>query len=647
MKRWNIHKIFLYSHHEEMNKIEFDLEDVNIITGDSQTGKSAIPEILDYLMGSSECHIPSYVRSCLSWVGILWVKDSTKFALFRKIPKLGKKSSQKVYFDIGMDLKIPSKASEIKRKTNLKSALNQFERLLGIGDIKTTESFNNNNITKRITVRNTMPYLIQDDDVVISKNTLLRGANETDKIQSILQSLPYFFGVIDEHTLEKELEFNQVKKQIERMENRVEINKKLLNNGNQKALSLVQEAAQLGLCDISDTVFYSELEIKSLLNDVLQWDLTQESIEREDKLPDLHNLLVIKQTKIIDIKNKIRAARNKLNVADDFNNTVYKQKRKLEIINIFKKPNDPHICPLCSNELNNEVKIVSTINELVNKVKGDLGSVERDRPKLDAYIQNLQKELYETESEVENLKIKIETLVKENEQVENKLNILERRYRTLGRISLYMETIGDENSNSINKDYENLEKLRKKFELLQDEVNIEGKIEALHNVERRLSSIATNIISKLPFENRYKDCPVFINLRNLNVGVSLPTHSENMRDVGSDENYLSLHVALLLAMHRHFAQLNNPVPGVLLFDQLSRPYFPPDKEPDEVELDNERSSLLTFFETLFDEVDRGESLQIIVLEHAYFKNHERYKSSVKYRWKKGQSGLIPKGWPEV
>nr|WP_276576176.1 DUF3732 domain-containing protein [Bacillus sp. CCB-MMP212] len=210
-----------------------------------------------------------------------------------------------------------------------------------------------------------------------------------------------------------------------------------------------------------------------------------------------------------------------------------------------------------------------------------------------------------------------------------------------------METIGDENSNSTNKDYENLEKLRNKFELLQDEVNIEGKIEALHNVERRLSSIATNIISKLPFENRYKDCPVFINLRNLNVGVSLPTHSENMRDVGSDENYLSLHVALLLAMHRHFAQLNNPVPGVLLFDQLSRPYFPPDKEPDEVELDNERSSLLTFFETLFDEVDRGESLQIIVLEHAYFKNHERYKSSVKYRWKKGQSGLIPKGWPEV
>ncbi|WP_423806874.1 DUF3732 domain-containing protein [Peribacillus frigoritolerans] len=69
-----------------------------------------------------------------------------------------------------------------------------------------------------------------------------------------------------------------------------------------------------------------------------------------------------------------------------------------------------------------------------------------------------------------------------------------------------------------------------------------------------------------------------------------------MRDVGPDENYLK-HVSCLLAMHRQFAQLNTPVLGVILFDQLSRPFFPPGKKPEEFQLDTERSTLLTFFET--------------------------------------------------
>ncbi|WP_181022655.1 DUF3732 domain-containing protein [Brevibacillus laterosporus] len=179
-------------------------------------------------------------------------------------------------------------------------------------------------------------------------------------------------------------------------------------------------------------------------------------------------------------------------------------------------------------------------------------------------------------------------------------------------------------------------------------MNLDAKKEALENIERRISSIATEIISRFPFEKRYKDCPVYLNFKDLKVGISLPTRFESMRDVGSDENYLCLHVSVMLALHRHFALLERPVPGVLFFDQLSRPYFPPDQEPNEIELEDndERASLLSFFDMLFDEVERGESLQIIVLEHAYFKNNDRYKEAVQYRWKKNVEGLIPYGWPE-
>lgn len=311
MKRWNIKKILLYSHDEKMRELDFDLEEVNIITGDSRTGKSAIPEIIDYVMGSSKCHIPSYVRSCLSWVGILWVKDETSFSIFRKIPSFGKKSSQDIYFDMGSNNKIPKRASELKKITNLEGGLGQFERLLGIGDAR-TESFGKSFETKRVTIRNTMPYILQDDDVIISKNTLLRGTNEVEKKQSILESIPYFFGIVDESSLEQEIEFKRLSKQIERIEKKLNTNKTLMSHEEPRAIRLIQEASQLGLCDpfIIDKG-YTDCEIEGYLKSILSWDIKQDAEVKEDQLPELHNLLAEEQTKILELKNKIRSAQKK------------------------------------------------------------------------------------------------------------------------------------------------------------------------------------------------------------------------------------------------------------------------------------------------------------------------------------------------
>ncbi|WP_269411370.1 DUF3732 domain-containing protein [Lentibacillus daqui] len=650
MKRWNIKKILLYSHNEKMKELEFNLEDVTIITGESRTGKSAIPEIIDYVMGASECHIPSFVRGCLSWVGILWVKGDTEFSIFRKIPKIGWKSSGDIYFEIGKNIEIPAKSSELSKTTNVEGGLAQFERLLGIGDAR-TESFGTKLESKRISIRNTIPYLLQDDDVIISKNTLLRGTNDERK-QSVIESLPYFLGIVDEDTLSKELEFKKITRQINRIEKEVKANEAIIFGDSNKALNLVQEAIQLGLIDNEENIDeWDNDELLKKLAAVANWNITVESKINEDLLPNLYTQLTNEQSKVIEIKNKLRKAKQQILAAEEFDGTVNQQKRKLEVINLFKKPHDPNTCPLCQSELNNPSKPVSTIKNLMVKTQNDLRSLEKDRPRLDNYINILTQDLERKEVLIKSIKDKIGVLVKENEQTENNLDLFQRRNRTIGRISLYLESKEALDSNNQNKNQDFLDRLNKRLEELEEEVNFENKLNNLENVERRISSIATNIIFNLPFEERYEDCPVYINLKNLDVGVSLPTHSESMRDVGSDENYLSLHVSLMLALHRHFASLNRPVPGVLLFDQLSRPYFPPDEEPNEVEIDDinengERNSLLKYFEALFDEVDRNESLQIIIIEHAYFKNHERYKKSVKYRWKKKESGLIPEDWPE-
>src|SRR4051794_529312 len=50
----------------------FDLSSVNVITGASKTGKSAIVPIIDYCLGAEKCAIPvGVIRERCEWFGVL------------------------------------------------------------------------------------------------------------------------------------------------------------------------------------------------------------------------------------------------------------------------------------------------------------------------------------------------------------------------------------------------------------------------------------------------------------------------------------------------------------------------------------------------------------------------------------------------
>jgi len=62
LSRWNILKIAFYGTGGRRREIDFDPDTVNVITGASGTGKSAIIDAIDYCLGSSKCSLPYFVR---------------------------------------------------------------------------------------------------------------------------------------------------------------------------------------------------------------------------------------------------------------------------------------------------------------------------------------------------------------------------------------------------------------------------------------------------------------------------------------------------------------------------------------------------------------------------------------------------------
>src|ERR1035437_7717818 len=96
MSRWQIKAIYLFSHDSRRRDIYFDLNSVNIVTGSSGSGKSALCEILDYCVGSSSCHIPGIVRDATSWVAILLSNGKTEAFIARREPPPDQLSTDEV-----------------------------------------------------------------------------------------------------------------------------------------------------------------------------------------------------------------------------------------------------------------------------------------------------------------------------------------------------------------------------------------------------------------------------------------------------------------------------------------------------------------------------------------------------------------------
>lgn len=87
--KFAINSIILWPRKQEYSPriLSFKSGVVNIITGASRTGKSAIIPIIDYCLGSDKCTIPvDVIRNACSWFGVLFDMKGEQILLCRREP---------------------------------------------------------------------------------------------------------------------------------------------------------------------------------------------------------------------------------------------------------------------------------------------------------------------------------------------------------------------------------------------------------------------------------------------------------------------------------------------------------------------------------------------------------------------------------
>lgn len=97
--------IILYSTAGDRRVLEFTTGALNVVTGESKTGKSALLDIVEYCLGRDTMQMPvGPITSTVSWYAALFDLDGGRAFVARPAPQAGKASTQRAMLEFGADL---------------------------------------------------------------------------------------------------------------------------------------------------------------------------------------------------------------------------------------------------------------------------------------------------------------------------------------------------------------------------------------------------------------------------------------------------------------------------------------------------------------------------------------------------------------
>ncbi|MGD1045089.1 MAG: DUF3732 domain-containing protein [Bacteroidota bacterium] len=640
-----IKQIALYNSQGATRVLNFSPGKVNIITGKSNTGKSALIEIVEYCLGRSTFNVPEgVIRDSVSWYAVLYQYTNTQILIAKPTPKAGHQSQSQVYFEVGSEIALPP-LSKLIPNSNDDAILMYLTQLLGISPNLNIPDEEHSRNPLEATLAHTRYYLFQKQGVIASQDVLFHRQLEEYMPQAIKDTLPYFLGSIQEDRLKQIQEFRLAKRDLKLAQKAFEENEAISVESTTRARALLAEAQQAEIVSMK-TNPQTQSELIDTLKNVLDWKPSLEVGIESDRISTLTQELYNLRTEFQSIQNKIDAAETFAQEEQAFSSEVIEQRLRLESINLLSdKMDNLDRCPLCDSEMKIPLPSISAINSSLVNLRKNLETVDRERPRLREYINGLQVEREELRHKISEKEF---TLLSIKSELDESLRIRDRNTRAariIGRISLFLESQNSSSGNSILMT--NVNNAENKVKIYESQLETDKLEDTQNSILSLMSMDMTNWAHLLELE--HSGYPYRFDINKLTVIADRPNRPISLSQMGGGENHLGCHIITYFALHKQFINQHRPVPSFLFLDQPSQVYFPSDKykqlqgKADEIK-DIDLVAVERLFKFIFDRVQElSPNLQIIVTEHANIDIPQYQAALIEDPWRDGKA-LIPKEW---
>lgn len=634
-----IKELVIYGLNGKVRHLPFRLGEVNIITGKSKSGKSAVGSIIDYCLGGGSCNIADgIVRDNADWYGLLLQFKSEQLFVARKNPSADQQSTGYCYVERGIDLTIPEKCDFVSNlnysglEELLSGMIGITENLHNTPDGQSRESLSAN-------IRHALFYCFQNQYEIASPEILFHRQQEPFIPQAIKDTLPYFLGIVNDDSLALEHERKTLSRQLVIEKRRLDESLSLRGGGLDRAISLISEAKEVGLLSNSTVVDYDNYEaIKSILTNVDDWNPDSVSTIGVDRLSAVQSELAECESELETLNLDIESAQSYVGASSGYENAVKHQTVRLQSIGLFEQLDfSPNRCPLCSNDMGEkQLPYVMAIKNAIVALNKEIENVDRERPKIREYLNGLEDSRQRLRERIQSLRAEIDGIYEQNKNANLYRDLMARRAKVVGRISLWLDSM------KLTDNYEGKQttialletRLREVEELLSKDDLEERKASALNRISINLSVWAKEL--KL----EHSDNPYRLDMNKVTVIVDKPERPIPLRQLGSGANWVGVHLTTYLALHKFFIDAKRPVPRFVFVDQPSQIYFPSERE----EKNQDWALIRALYNFVLDRVNEfDKELQLIVVDHADLTD-TRFQNAVIEDWIPDENFLIPIDW---
>ena len=572
--------IVVFSHDGRVRELPLQAGCVNIVTGASKTGKSALVDIVDYCFGASQCRVPEGpIRRCVSWFGVRLKLDKGEAFIARRCPGPRAQSSEDCFVELGDEV-LPPAADALRQTTNAKGLVSLLSNLSGISDNIHEPPAGQTRTPLSATVRHAVSFCFQPQDEIIRRQQLFHGAADNFVAQSLKDVLPYFLGAVDDEYVRKRGEVRRLREQLRAVDRQLSELRALRGDGISKAATLLAQARDAGLTGATaqtweDTVLALQEVSKVPAETAAAESPPTEANTEYTRLSDERNKLLEQQRRLRD---EIGAARAFERDKKGFFREADEQRARLVSIGIFEGQEPGHACPLCSQPLGASTSIpdVEDLRTALTDVSTRLDSVTRVAPQVEKAIAEIEGRLQAVNAALAKNRAEMEAVRRSSEQLEGLRDDAAKRALILGRVSLYLESLPE--LPDTKKLEEQAELLRSQSAALEDELSDERVKERIESITSILGRRMTDWARELDLE--HSKYPLRLDIKKLTIVADTADGPVPMDRMGSGENWVGYHLIGHLALHEWFTQRDRPVPRFLFLDQPSQVYFPPEKDVD-------------------------------------------------------------------
>jgi energy-coupling factor transporter ATP-binding protein EcfA2 len=640
--------IILYSNTGARRVLEFNPGELNVVTGESKTGKSALLDILEYCLGRDSLQMPiGPITRTVSWYAALLDLGDGRAFVARPAPLPGRSSTQRAMLRFGTALE-PMEFTDLDADVDSNAVREQLGRRMGIEENLHEPPAGSARQNVEAHLGHATLLCLQRQSEIADRNLLFHRQGEQGMAQTLKDTIPYFLGAVPRDQALRRAQLAAAKRDLKTADSNYRQAQDAAQRAGASLSALWREAYALGMVssleeperDAAVTELRAAVtpttRVPASVTDRERATRTERLVQQRDALRG--------QLRAVASEREILLQQESTEVG--FEDAVSTQTARLASLRLLDLAADHSesltACALCGSTLADADPSVADLEQHLRRLSDQLAGIEAARPARRTALTILDERTAELRGELRTTETALRQLTA-GAAVADQLPQDAARDFTRGRIHATLASLPSTSDGELGR-------LKELFDFTHARVSaLEAELDPAEEREQVTSRLVAVSQDMTAWSNRLElehgGGSVRLDLSRLTVVADTEQGPAPLFRIGSGENWVGYHLVAHLALHRYFVRQRRPVPRILMLDQPTQVWYRSevDQRSGQPRRDTDREAVSRLFRLIYDVVNElAPDFQVIVCDHANLAE-EWFQDSVVHNWRHGGK-LIPQEW---